>query len=73
MHVRNARSTAVDTRIGGHDPPQFPSTLSGCYGHRLLPVCCPTGPTADLRDRIRIARLHHPSCMSRKAGDLRFL
>jgi hypothetical protein len=55
--VRNARSAAIDARIGGHDPPRFPSTLSGCYRHRLLPVCCPTAPPADLRD-------HNLICLS---------
>ena len=39
--VRNARSVAVDGRIGGHDPPRFPGGIPGRYGHRLLPVCCP--------------------------------
>jgi hypothetical protein len=43
--VRNARSVAVDGRIGGHDPPRFPGGLPGRYGPRLLPVCCPTAST----------------------------
>jgi hypothetical protein len=43
--VRNARSVAVDRRIGGHDPPRFSGGLPGRYGHRLLPVCCPASPT----------------------------
>jgi hypothetical protein len=30
-------------------------------------------PSATVGTTIRIARLHHPSCMSRKASDLRFL
>ena len=57
--MRNAKSAAIDARIGGHDPPRFPSTLYGCYGHRLLPVCCPTAPTADVRDHnlIRLSAL----------------
>jgi hypothetical protein len=40
-HVRNARSVAVNGRIGGHDPPQFPSGFLSRYGQRMLPVCCP--------------------------------
>jgi hypothetical protein len=48
--VRNARSVAVDGRIGGHDPPRFVGGLPGRYGHRLLPVCCPDVAPPDLRD-----------------------
>jgi hypothetical protein len=29
--------------------------------------------TVTFATTIRIAHLHHPSCMSRKAGDLQFL
>jgi hypothetical protein len=43
--VRNARSVAVDGRIGGHDSPRFADGLPGRYGHRLLPSCCPTSLT----------------------------
>jgi hypothetical protein len=50
--VRNARSVAVDGGSGGHDPPRVAGGLPGRYGHRLLPVCCPTAPTLDLRDHI---------------------
>ena len=42
------------------------------YGHRLLPVCCPDVADPTFGTTIRIARVHHPSCLSRRAGDLRF-
>jgi hypothetical protein len=71
--VRNLRSMAVDGTIGGHDPPPFAGGLPGRYEHRLLPICCPTQPPRTFRTAIRIAHSHHPSCMSRKGGDLRFL
>ena len=48
--VRNARSVAVDGRIGGHDPPRFAGGFPGRYGHRLLPVCWPDNADPDLRD-----------------------
>jgi hypothetical protein len=48
--VRNARSTAVDGRIGGPDPPRLSGGLPGRYGHRLLPMCCPTAPTLTFGD-----------------------
>jgi hypothetical protein len=32
-------------RIGGHDPPLSAGGLPGGYGNRLLPICCPSGPT----------------------------
>jgi hypothetical protein len=40
-------------------------------GHRLLPICCPTGADPDPRDTIRIAHLHYPGCVSWRADDLR--
>jgi hypothetical protein len=46
--MRNARSAAVDGRIGCHDPPRSSGGLPGRYGHRLLPICCPAAP--DPRD-----------------------
>jgi hypothetical protein len=55
--VTNARSVAVDGRIGGHDPPQFSGGLPGRYGHRLLRTCCPAAP--DPRDhRLNWFALH---------------
>jgi hypothetical protein len=47
--VRNARSVAVDRRIGGHDPPRFSDGLPGRYGRRLLPVCCPASDRKPAR------------------------
>jgi hypothetical protein len=43
--MRNARSLAVDGRIGGHDPSRSSAGLPGRYRHRLLPFCCPAAPT----------------------------
>ena len=53
--VRNARSVAVDGRIGAHDPPRFAGGLPDRYEHRLLPVCCPASSTR-LRDQNLIRR-----------------
>src|SRR5829696_3581080 len=52
--MRNARSAAVDGRVGGHDPPRFWVGLPGRYEHRLLPICCPTGADPALAATIRI-------------------
>ena len=67
--VENTRSLAIDGRIGGHDPPRFAGGFPSHYGHRLLPVCCPTAPTADLRDHnlIRLCAL----CSDGPAGPAR--
>jgi hypothetical protein len=47
---------------------QLVDQAGGCWGGR---VEHPLGAT--IRTTICIAWLHHPSCMSQKAGDLRFL
>jgi hypothetical protein len=49
--VRNARSVAVDGRIGAHDPPRFAGGLPSRYAHRLLPVCCRRRQGSHSRDR----------------------
>jgi hypothetical protein len=46
--VRNARSMAVDGRIGCHYPPRSSGALHDRYGHQLLLICCPTAPTPTL-------------------------
>jgi hypothetical protein len=43
--MRNARSVAVDGRIGGHLPPRFSGGFPGRHEHRLLPLCCHGVPT----------------------------
>jgi sulfite exporter TauE/SafE len=62
--VRNARSVTVDGRIGCHDPPQSSGGLPGRYGHRLLPICCPTAPTRpsdhNLNRLSASSKLHEP-------------
>jgi hypothetical protein len=68
--MRNARSVAVDGRSGGHDPPRFARGFPGRYGHRLLPVCCPTADSV-LNHNLSV-RPHHSSCVSCKDGGLRF-
>jgi hypothetical protein len=43
-------------------------TDTGC-----CPSAAPTAPTPTVGTTIRIADAHHPSCLSRKVSDLRFL
>jgi hypothetical protein len=71
--VRNARSVAVDGRIGGHDPPRFAGRLPGRYGYRLLPICCLDVADPTFETTIRITHLQHASCLSWKLDDLRFI
>jgi len=56
-----------------NDLPQFTRGRVDPYGGRLLPVCCPDAPTPTFGTTIRIARLHHASCVSRKVDDVRFV
>jgi hypothetical protein len=53
--------------------PRFSNGRVDPYGGRLLPICCPDAPSLTFGTTIRIARLHHPCCLSWRARDLRFL
>ena len=55
------------------DLPRFSKGRVDPYGGLLLPVCCPDALTVTFGTTIRIACMRHPSCLSRRSDDLRFL
>jgi hypothetical protein len=55
--VRTTRSVAIDGWIGGHDPPRSSGGLAGCYGHRLLPMCCSSSAATRCARAGQLARV----------------
>jgi hypothetical protein len=70
---RKAAGEAVDEPEAFDDPPQFSNGRVGPYSGRSLPGCCPEAASLTLGTTIRIARPHHPCCLTWRTNDLQFL